>query len=259
MFAANGLIHQKSCVAKPQRNSIVERKHQHLLNVSSALCFQSNLPIGLWSECILTAAYLINRLPSKILQKETPFYRLYGTHSSFSHLRIFGCLTYASTLQAGRTKFSPRAKSCIFVGYPPNMKAYKMYHLSNKEFLVSRDVLFHETIFPFKNGSAPSTDMGLFDKIVLPSPMTDEIHFEVVFNNTQSDHVQIVSPTIQIPEPIPEPIPPTNTRPVRNRNPPTYLKDFHCNSSKHSKTTSSLYPLEDVISYDKLFFLISPW
>ena len=56
-FNEKGVVHQFSCVERPEQNSVVERKHQHLLSVARGLLFHSKVPIQFWGECVLTAAF----------------------------------------------------------------------------------------------------------------------------------------------------------------------------------------------------------
>lgn len=62
-----GIIHQTTCLGTPPQNGIAERKNQHLLEVAMFLMFQMNVPKFLWSKAVMTAAYLINHMPSRIL------------------------------------------------------------------------------------------------------------------------------------------------------------------------------------------------
>ncbi|GKA44535.1 ribonuclease H-like domain-containing protein [Tanacetum coccineum] len=83
-----GIVHQTSYAYTPQQNGIAERKHRHLLNVARSLLFQGGIPLCFWIDCVLTATYLINKLPSSVLAGKSPFSMLYGKEASLSHLRF---------------------------------------------------------------------------------------------------------------------------------------------------------------------------
>jgi hypothetical protein len=47
-----------------------KEKNRHLLEKTHALLFQNNVPKEYWSDAILSANYLINRLPSSTIDNK---------------------------------------------------------------------------------------------------------------------------------------------------------------------------------------------
>ncbi|KAL5840582.1 hypothetical protein ACOSQ4_013190 [Xanthoceras sorbifolium] len=152
MFAyllGEGIVHQSSCVDTPQQNGVSERKNRHLLEVARSLMIAMNVPKNFWGEAVLTAAYLINRLPSRVLNFQTPcqvFSMKFPNNRLLSHIpqKVFGCTVYVHNHSSTRSKLDPKAIKCMFIGYSPTQKGYKCYSTSTRKLYVSMDVAFME-------------------------------------------------------------------------------------------------------------------
>ncbi|WOG92429.1 hypothetical protein DCAR_0311695 [Daucus carota subsp. sativus] len=145
------------CPYTPQQNGVVERKHRHLLNVARALRFQSNLPVQYWGECLLTAAYLINNIPTPLLSNRSTHETLLGTVPNYKNLKVFGCLCYARNNSISN-KLDSHAQPGIFIGYSFNHKGYKILDIATKKIYVSRHVKFSEHLFPYSDALSPQPD-----------------------------------------------------------------------------------------------------
>lgn len=103
-------------------------------------------------------------------------------------MRAFGCLCYPTVPKFHRDKFEPRTTPHIFIGYPSAKKGYKVLSLATKRLHVSRDVVFHEHIFPFSlypkgssfpivskyvSKSAQSVDLFIDDMLHSATPIYD--------------------------------------------------------------------------------------
>jgi Integrase core domain/GAG-pre-integrase domain/gag-polypeptide of LTR copia-type len=67
-----GIRSQTSCPYTLQQNGVAERKNRHILEVTRSLLIGMNVPKYLWSEAMLSAVYLINRMTTDILNGKTP-------------------------------------------------------------------------------------------------------------------------------------------------------------------------------------------
>jgi hypothetical protein len=118
-------VHQTTCPDTPAQNSVAEHKNRHVLEVARSLMLIMNVPKFLWSEVVMTATYLINRMSSRILEMKKPCEILLGSNMFILLPRVFGCTCFARDHRLTVVKLDPRAIKCIFVGYSSRQKGYK--------------------------------------------------------------------------------------------------------------------------------------
>ena len=65
------------------------------MNMARTLLKSRLLPGRFWAEAVRHAVYILNRVPTKSLEGQTPYEALSGRKPNLEHLRVFGCLGYA--------------------------------------------------------------------------------------------------------------------------------------------------------------------
>ena len=75
-----------------------------------------HLPNEYWVEAIHCAAYVLNRCPAKSVMNRVPKEAWSGIKKIVTHMRVFGCVTYAHISDQVRKNLDSKGDKCIFVG-----------------------------------------------------------------------------------------------------------------------------------------------
>lgn len=83
----------------PQQNEVAEHKSHHLLDVNRTLLLVSFVPPRFRFKALPTTVYLINYLPFRVLDFDSPFPRVYPMPPSYRALHAYGrvCFVYFHT------------------------------------------------------------------------------------------------------------------------------------------------------------------
>ena len=120
--AQHGIIHETTTLYSPQSNGVVERKNHTLREMMSAMLISIGLPQNMWGEAILSANYLLNKVPKKKVEKTS--YELWrGQQASYKYLRVWGCLAKIAVPPPKKVKMGPKTIDFIFIGYAHNSTA----------------------------------------------------------------------------------------------------------------------------------------
>ena len=92
----------------------------------------TSLPISFWGYALETAYCILNKIPSKSVDK-TPYEIWTGRKPVLSHLRVWRCPAYVKYLKTD--KLGSKFDRCLFVGYPKKLKGTTSTSLQNKKCL----------------------------------------------------------------------------------------------------------------------------
>jgi hypothetical protein len=151
----------------------------------------TDLPLSFWGYALETAAFTLNRAPSKSVET-TPYEIWFGKNPNLSFLKIWGCDSYVKKLQLNKLK--PKSEKCVFVGYPRETAGYSFYHKTEGKLFVAKNGVFLEKEFLAK---------GLSGRII----QLDEVI------EPEQDEQSSASPEV-VPETATAPIAPVSTNDV---------------------------------------------
>ena len=114
----------------------------------------TDLPLSFWGYALETAAFTLNRAPSKSVET-TPYELWFGKKPNLSFLKISGCDAYVKKLQPN--KLESKSDKCVFVGYPK--EGYSFYNKTEGKVFVAGSGVFLEKEFFAKGLSGRTIEL----------------------------------------------------------------------------------------------------
>src|SRR5664279_2048824 len=181
-----GIVSQLTPPGTPQRNGVSERRNRTLLGMVRSMMSLTDLPLSFWGYALETAAFTLNRAPSKSVET-TPYELWFGKKPKLSFLKVWGCEAYVKRLQPD--KLEPKAEKYVFIGYPKETIGYTFYHRSEGKVFVAKNGSFLEKEFLLKGVSGRKIELSEVnepppelessaaqDVLVAPQPTGEEVN-----------------------------------------------------------------------------------
>ena len=74
----------------PDQNGVVERRNRTLMDMVRSMRSNMSLSHFLWTEALETIVHILNRVPTKVVQK-TPFELFKGWKPNLRHICVWEC------------------------------------------------------------------------------------------------------------------------------------------------------------------------
>ncbi|TYH33778.1 hypothetical protein ES332_D13G082300v1 [Gossypium tomentosum] len=106
-FSQLRIQHRITCPYTLEQNGVAERRHRHVVDMGLTLLARASMPLVHWSSSFSHTIHLINKLPTHVLQHQTPYEKLFNAQPDYSQLKVFGsaCFPYLRPFQQHKLKF----------------------------------------------------------------------------------------------------------------------------------------------------------
>ncbi|KAJ9535780.1 hypothetical protein OSB04_un001068 [Centaurea solstitialis] len=180
-----GIVSQLTPPYTPQMNGVSERRNRTLLDMVRSMMCRSTLPVSFWGHALVTAANILNKVPTKSVEK-TPYELWTGKKPKLSFLKIWGCEVYVKRTTSEKLK--PKSDKCFFVGYPKNTLGYYFYNPSENKVFVARNGEFLEEKFLSQENTRNDIDLQIVEEET-PEPIVEPV--------TQQGNVETQPETVE--------------------------------------------------------------
>ncbi|RVW95174.1 Retrovirus-related Pol polyprotein from transposon TNT 1-94 [Vitis vinifera] len=140
-----GIVPQYTMPGSPSMNGVAERRNRTLKDMVRSMISHSTLPEKLWGEALKTAAYILNRVPTKAAAK-TPYELWTGRKPSLKHFHIWGCPAEARPYKPHEKKLDSKTVSSYFIGYAERSRGFKFYDPAIRSIFETGTATFFEDV-----------------------------------------------------------------------------------------------------------------
>ena len=245
-MSQHGILHQSSCAHTSQQNGVAEHKNRHLIETTYTLLLHYHVPFRFWGDAVLTACYLINRIPSSVLHDQISHSLLFLDQPLyFLPPYVFGCTCFVHILTPRQDMLSAKATKCIFLGYSRLQKGYRCYSPQTHRYFLSADVTL------FKDSPFFSSSESLLVTKVLPLPIIPL----PIFDDVPSRPLQVYHRCHRSIVPLPSAKALADSLPIPSASPtPTlpHADNLPIALRKGNRSTSNPHPIYNFLSYHLL-------
>jgi histone deacetylase 1/2 len=99
-----------------EQNGTIECRHQYIIKSGLTLLGQCSVPSWFWNYTFESSVYIINRMPTLVLQNQYSFECLFHRTLNYNFLITFGCLCFPFLLPYHAHKLNFHSSPCVFLG-----------------------------------------------------------------------------------------------------------------------------------------------